>query len=128
MKNYTSTVAPEKSIMQIEQLLIKAGAKSIAKEYSADGKVAASSCAIKNPETDLPVGIRMPSDCEAAYIVLKAMRKQTWLSESQKQAIRQQAERSAWRLLLDWVAVQLSMIELRQAELLQVFLPYIWNG
>jgi hypothetical protein len=30
--------------------------------------------------------------------------------------------------MLDWVAVQLSLIEMKQAELLQVFLPYLWAG
>jgi hypothetical protein len=127
MKNYTSTVAPEKSIMQIEQLLIKHGAKSIGKDYAPNGKVQAISFVIKNPETDLPVGIRIPADPEAVFIVLKAA-KTRWMSTQQEQSLREQAERTAWRLMLDWVAVQMSMIEMRQAELVQVFLPYIWNG
>jgi hypothetical protein len=28
----------------------------------------------------------------------------------------------------DWVEVQLSLIRMQQADLLQVFLPYIWDG
>lgn len=129
MKNYTSTVAPEKSIMQIEQLLIKAKAQSIAKEYSPTGEISAISFLIKNQETGLLVGIRLPGDVDACYAVLKDMRKNSsWLSASQKTALREQAKRTAWRLMLDWVAVQMSMIEMCQAELTQVFMPYIWNG
>jgi len=30
--------------------------------------------------------------------------------------------------MFDWVAVQLSLIEMKQAELMQVFLPYLWAG
>jgi hypothetical protein len=129
MKNYTSTVAPEKSIMQIEQLLIKAGARHISKEYGATGEVVALSFSVVNPETTLPVFIRLPSDTEAAYLVLqKGKANFRWWTDHQKQALREQAKRSAWRLLWDWVAVQLSMIEMKQAEMVEVFLPYIWNG
>lgn len=129
MKNYTSQVSPDKSIWQIEQLLIKAKARSIAKEYGADGKVAALSFTIKNPETECPVYIRLPCEVEGCYAALGAVRKDfKWYTDAQKRNIREQAERTAWRILWDWVAVQLSMIEMRQAEMLQVFLPYIWNG
>jgi len=129
MKNYTSTVAPDKSVTQIEQLLIKAKAQSIAKEYSATGEIVAISFLIKNPETGLLVGIRLPSDVDACYAVLKDMRKNSqWLSATKKSALREQAKRTSWRLMFDWVAVQMSMIEMCQAELTQVFMPYIWNG
>lgn len=30
--------------------------------------------------------------------------------------------------LKDWVEVQMSMIQMKQAETLQVFMPYLWNG
>ncbi len=28
----------------------------------------------------------------------------------------------------DWLEVQLSMIAMRQADFVQVFLPYVWDG
>ena len=39
--NYTSTVPSGKSIAQIEQLLARAGATKIAKDFSGDGEVTA---------------------------------------------------------------------------------------
>jgi hypothetical protein len=41
--------------------------------------------------------------------------------------IADQAERTAWRLLADWVDVQMSLIELDQAELVEIFMPYIYD-
>jgi len=35
-----------------------------------------------------------------------------------------QARRVAWRITKDWVAAQMAIIDARQAELAEVFLPY----
>jgi len=45
-----------------------------------------------------------------------------------KQDFAKQADRTAWKIVQDWVEVQMSMIQLKQAETLQVFLPYVYNG
>ena len=42
--------------------------------------------------------------------------------------IRDQASRTAWKLMQDWIEIQVSLIEMRQVEFLQVFLPYVWDG
>lgn len=126
MKNYTSTVSPEQTIYEIERLIIRFGAKSIAKEYSPQGDVAALSFMIIEPTSKLPIGIRLPANPEGVYGVLRAKKKR-WMHSMEKN-LREQAKRTAWRLTLDWVAVQLSLIEMKQAEPLQVFMPYIWNG
>ncbi len=39
-----------------------------------------------------------------------------------------QAPMTAWKLMLDWLDVQLSLIEMGQAEVMQVFLPYAKCG
>lgn len=39
----------------------------------------------------------------------------------------EQAERTAWALLRDWVHIQLSMIQMQQAEAIQIFLPYAFD-
>jgi hypothetical protein len=41
--------------------------------------------------------------------------------------IEEQAERTAWKLLSDWIDVQISLIELQQAQFMEVFLPYVYD-
>jgi hypothetical protein len=45
-----------------------------------------------------------------------------------RQRVKEQAARTAWRLMQDWVEIQLSFVQMEQAELVEVFLPYIWDG
>jgi hypothetical protein len=41
--------------------------------------------------------------------------------------IQAQAERTAWKLLSDWVDIQMSLIELQQVKFIEVFLPYVYD-
>ena len=40
----------------------------------------------------------------------------------------EQGRRTAWKTIRDWIEVQMSMIQLQQADFREVFMPYIWNG
>jgi hypothetical protein len=128
MKNYTSTVPADRTVTEIEGLLIRAGARSISKEYS-NGEIAALTFVVLCPESNAPLGVRLPADVDAVFGVLKKARSpRARLHRGWEAKMREQAKRTAWRLMFDWVAVQLSLIEMRQAEMMQVFLPYIWSG
>lgn len=130
MKNYTSTVDSSRSIELIEQMLVRAGARNISKSYE-DGKVASFLFTLKVPETPLPLAIMLPGKVDAVYAVLtqgKRLPPSQKLRASFAARHQLQAERTAWRLMYDWLAIQLSLIELRQVEAAQVFLPFAWNG
>lgn len=125
MKNYTSTVPAERSIAEIEQLLVRAKARNIAKQYDGQGQVLALEFSLPN-ETAAAIYVRLPANPDAVFEVLKRSKKR--IDPRSIPRLRDQARRTAWRLMLDWVAVQLSLIEMRQAELMQVFLPYVMTS
>lgn len=137
LKNYTSEVPTSQTVYRIEQVLIKCGAAGITKEYaSTAGEIAALAFQIETPNG--LVSIRLPVDVNRALEALwldyvgddkltpdgNAV---TWSSRKKKKKseFKEQAARTAWKIVQDWVEVQMSMIALKQADTLQVFLPYV---
>lgn len=114
--NYTTTIEAEKSIMEIEKILVNHGAKSVMKDYN-NGLPIALSFLLKTPTGDLPV--RLPADPEA---VLKVMQRSNVRSGLCNRA---QAFRVAWRIIKDWIEAQMAVLETEQVRMDQIFLPYI---
>lgn len=141
LKNYTSNVPVSQTIYRIEQVLIKCGVSGIMKEYgSKSGEVVAITFQIKLENTN-PWTIRLPANVQKAWDAL-------WLNYADgdklsadgmalawspykkkvKSDFRDQAERTAWKIIQDWIEVQMSMIQMQQADFREVFLPYVWDG
>lgn len=139
LKNYTSDVPPSQTLHAIEQVLIKCGAAAIQKEYAPSpvGSIAAVTFQVETPNGK--ISIRLPVDVERALEALwtdyaggdktcgqgDAMIVSWGKKKKNRGSFRQQAERTAWKITRDWVEVQMSMIQLKQADVLQVFLPYV---
>lgn len=138
LKNYTSDVPVSQTIYRIEQTLIKCGVQSISKEYGTQAEVVALQFRISDQGKDFSV--RLPADKERALQSLwvnyvngdkltpdgKALQ---WPGRKSKkrQDFAEQAERTAWKLMQDWVEVQMSLVAMRQADAAEVFLPYMWD-
>lgn len=124
IKNYTSTVPISRTIARIEECLAKAGASGIMKDY-ADGRLTALCFKIRMPN-GRDVAIRLPADEEAVYRVLeKAIRRPR---DGTVARLREQAQRTAWKLQQDFVEVQLSLIQMQQTDPMRAFLAYVWDG
>lgn len=123
IKNYTSSVPVIHTIARIEETLVRAGAHGVRKDFVGN-RLAALDFTIRNGEKD--ISIRLPANVEAVYKAFADSRRR--LRPESRDLLRAQAERTAWKLMQDWVEVQLSLIRLEQADLLQVFLPYVWDG
>ena len=123
IKNYTSGVPVSRTIARIEEILADAGVQGISKDYK-DGKLLA--LAFRVELNEKPVAIRLPANIQAVYDVMKASVKRPRRGTLGK--LQEQAERTSWKLMQDWVEVQISLIKMQQADFLQVFLPYVWDG
>jgi hypothetical protein len=142
LKNYTSNVPVLETIHRIEKVLIKCGVSGITKEYGATpGEIIAITFHIRTDPAAPQFTIRLPVDKEKCLQAL-------WLDyvdgdklndmgdaihwSSRKRKVKkdfaQQAERTAWKIIQDWIEVQMSMIQTRQAEFTEVFMPYIYDG
>jgi hypothetical protein len=125
VKNYTSSVPADVTVLRIEKVLVKYGASHIAKGYK-DGEVVSLSFSIPMPPEGNPMRVNLPANPAAVAKVLMDGRPP--LSPVARKRIEAQARRTAWRLMQDLVEVQLSMVEMEQAEFVQIFLPYIEVG
>lgn len=123
IKNYTSEVPASRSVNHIEERLVKHGAKNILKIYNDDKKLSGVAFIISLNGKDTP--FRLPARIER---VEKHLRDAiTRPRKGTLDKLKSQAERTAWKLLSDWVDIQMSLIELDQVEFLEVFLPYIYD-
>jgi hypothetical protein len=122
IKNYTSQVPATRSVQRIEDLLVKHGSKNILKLYDQQ-KLTGIAFIISIDGRDIP--FRLPARVDRVEQRLRKSIKRPRSGTMNK--ISDQATRTAWRLLSDWVEVQISLIELDQAELIEVFLPYMYD-
>lgn len=137
LKNYTSDVPVNQTVHRIEQVLIRCGVSGIMKEYTGvNGEIAALIFQLDAPGGK--VSIRIPVDkkkaLEALWLDYADGDKLTadgsaisWNPRKKKRRVdfADQAERTAWKIMQDWVEVQMSLIQMKQVDTLQVFLPYV---
>lgn len=116
--NYTTTIAAAKTIGEMQDMLAKAGAARIAVEYDA-GAPAGMTFQLATPHG--PRLFTLPVDIDAMQVLLARQRK----TNTRVKADRAQAERVAWRVIKDWLAAQLALVETQMAGLDQVMLPYL---
>jgi hypothetical protein len=123
IKNYTSTVPADHSVVHIERRLVAQKAKNIMKQYGPTGKLDAIAFIVELNGHDMP--FKLPAKVEQVYKKLTGAVRRA--RKGTMARIEDQAERTAWKLMADWVDVQMSLIELDQVEFLEVFLPYVYN-
>ena len=117
LKNYTTKVPANRSVQEIQEMLQKHGATGVLMEYEkGTGRIA--SLAFKIDLNGNSVGFRLPLKWREARAVLS--------SQGVKRADFDEdyVYRVAWRIIRDWVYIQMSIIELEMVKIEQVFLPY----
>jgi len=119
--NYTTQIEAAKTVGEIQGILAGHGAKSILTDYADEGRIEALAFRILTPQGE--VGIRLPIDPDA---VLKVLTEQNRLGRVPRRYVtRTQAVRVAWRIVKDWVAAQMAILETEMVKMEQIFLPYV---
>jgi len=124
LKNYTTSVPEERSIMEIEQLLAKFGASAILKDYSGDGTVKAISFKISTEHGEMPFKLPMKEREIVQYRVDEVEGEKA--KENRKKDYKT-ARQIGWRIIKDWLHSQLSLVQLNMVKVQEVLLPYVYN-
>ena len=118
--NYTTTVEAYKTVSEIEQMLVKHGAKSIMKQFD-DGMITSLSFLINTGVNDIP--IKLPIRVDDVLQVLIEQKKMH--PKAGIKATKDQANRVAWRILKDWIEVQMALLDIGMVQFEEIFLSYI---
>lgn len=118
--NYTTSIAVEKTVGQIQAMLAEAGAAAIMIEY--DDERILSSVSFRINYQGAMVSFRLPAQLDPVYVIL-----QNDNQVPRKLKSREQAARVAWRIIKVWVEAQLAIVEAEQVEMVEVFLPFAQN-
>jgi hypothetical protein len=119
IKNYTTEQTVETSLANIEQMVVRMGARQVFRDYE-DGEIAGIVFVMPTPNGDLP--FKMPA--RSRNILVKLYGRHSRYSPSQVT----QAKRTAWRNIHDWIDAQIALIETEQVRVEEVFLPYLTDA
>ena len=126
VRNYTTSIAVEKTIMEIEGILVRFGAEGIYKEYQGSHISGLMFFLVKDGQK---IPFRIPMSVEKTRtVVSKAVGEGKLPRRYLDEPLRSdQGERVAWRIIKDWVHSQLSLLEMQFADAVEIFLPYAYN-
>lgn len=120
LKNYTTSISAEKSISEIEKLLLNFGAVDFGKK-AANGMFTGMFFSIDVQGKRVPFKLPINIDAIASYLAKQK-------TKTPKKNIYEQAYRVGWRIMRDWVFSQLSIIASGMVNIEDVFLPYMLIG
>ncbi len=118
---YTTSIEPQKTIMEIQEVLTSHGAKSILSNYDSEGKIKSLSFMVDTPHGDM--AIKLPCNPEPVYRILKQQYEEKIISAGFVNE--HQALRVSWRIILYWVKAQMAILETEMVQIEQIFLPYM---
>lgn len=125
LKNYTTKVDANQTIMEIEVLLVKFGASDIWKKYDG-GIVVALNFAIDTEYGKMPFLLPLKIQEIRQKLIIQVNNGNIKLPRRLLQD-NTHSINVGWRIIKDWIDAQLTLIELGQVKIEQVFLPYVYN-
>lgn len=124
IKNYTSTIEASRSMPCIEERLVEIGATNINKQYK-DKICTGITFLLYDSQLQQTFAFHLKAQVEECFTVLWKEVKRS--QSNTKEILIKQASRTAWKILSDSTEIQCSMIILKQAKPLQMFLPFVYD-
>ena len=120
--NYTTKVPAERTVAEVMTILAQKGALEIITMYDAERQP----CGLKwRMETRHgPLAYALPVNVEAVFTIMTEQR----VMITNETGRRDQARRTAWRILKDWIQAQMALLETNMVEMEEIFLPYMLSG
>lgn len=115
--NYTTKIDAWKTVNEVQQILSKHKVSHFAIKNEGSFPVALSFTIDYN---GAPLNFLLPCNHEGVLKCLKNDRKVPSSSKNSEQALR-----TSWRIIKDWVEAQLAIVEAELAPLQEVFMPYL---
>lgn len=128
IKNFSTLIAVEKTIAEIEKMLSKYGATKIMKEYDEFGSPSKLFFAIMTEHGEMPV--KLPVNTDKVLDVFKLqvsdgkLPRKYWGGEWAVE----QAHRVGWRIIKDWLDAQLTILQIEMVKVQEIFLPYAYDA
>lgn len=116
--NYTTKIDPDKTAAEISRCLSLHGASAVMTEYDPSSSFV-TSLSFKITVNGQQMGFRLPCDWEPVFEILQKDPKVPRANSTREQAVR-----TAWRIVKDWVEAQMALVETKMVTAQQVFLPY----
>ncbi len=123
LKNYTTSISIEKTIMEIEQILARFGASHIHKIYL----------------KEIPIGLAFQIEIDGNPLSFKLPMREDKIKEVFRKQVNEgnlpkrywddmeQARKTGWRIIKDWIDSQVALMEIEMVKFQEVFLPYMYN-
>lgn len=125
IKNYTSSVSVDRSVLTIEHCLVSAGASHISKLYDKHQNLLGIVFQL-DVAPGQPAMFKLPARWEKVYA--KMWKEVLRPRKETADKVRDQAQRTAWKLLCDQVQVQVSNILIEQQDAVEAFMSYLYDG
>ncbi len=127
IKNFSTTIAVEKTISEIEKILAQHGAQEIGKKYNGAGQPVFMAFTIKTEHGSMP--IKLPANFERVLVKFQSQVDEGKLQKKYYDGewAEAQAARVAWRIIKDWLDAQLWLLDIGLAKVEEIFLPYFYN-
>ena len=120
--NYTTKIPAEQTAAEIVSILVRKGATEILTHYGPGGM--ATGLEWRMETGNGPMGFSLPINTDAVFEILT----RDQIMKTNPAARMQQANRTAWRIIKEWILAQMALIETEMVTAEEVFLPYMLTG